>query len=270
MTQTFKFAIGSALAMALACQPAFAQAARKPAPAPVSAPRSGPIVPGVGVADLQAAMAKSNAYRVAQTNRQNTYRPTVDAAQARARQIDAQLKPLIDQFNADRAAKKPEAVLQGQLTQIQTIQAQGEAEIKTMLVPIELSEAYVREQIADKMGQAVNNVMSKRGITLLLGPDAVILASQNYDVTDAVVAELNVLCRRCKSFRHPAGCRGLSAKPRRSSKASRVRRLLRLRSQLGPRLLRHRVQPVRSLKAAKVNHQGGIDERTCGRRRHGL
>ena len=193
MTQTFKFAIGSALAMALACQPAFAQAARKPAPAPVSAPRSGPIVPGVGVADLQAAMAKSNAYRVAQTNRQNTYRPTVDAAQARARQIDAQLKPLIDQFNADRAAKKPEAVLQGQLTQIQTIQAQGEAEIKTMLVPIELSEAYVREQIADKMGQAVNNVMSKRGITLLLGPDAVILASQNYDVTDAVVAELNLL-----------------------------------------------------------------------------
>ena len=193
MTHTFKFAIGSALALALACQPAFAQAAKKPAPAAASAPRSGPIMPGVGVADLQAAMAKSNAYRVAQTNRQNTYRPTVDAAQARARQIDAQLKPLIDQFNADRAAKKPEAVLQGQLTQIQTIQAQGEAEIKTMLVPIELSEAYVREQIADKMGQAVNNVMSKRGITLLLGPDAVILASQNYDVTDAVVAELNVL-----------------------------------------------------------------------------
>ena len=193
MTNTFKFAIGPALALALASQPAFAQAAKKPAPAPVSAPRTGPIMPGVGVADLQAAMAKSNAYRVAQTNRQNTYRPTLDAAQARARQIDAQLKPLIDQFSADRAAKKPDAVLQGEYAQIQSMQAAGEAEIKTMLAPIELSEAYVREQIADKMGQAVNNVMSKRGITLLLGPDAVILASQNYDVTDAVVAELNLL-----------------------------------------------------------------------------
>lgn len=193
MTQTFKFAIGSALALALVGQPALAQAAKKPAAPAPTAQRAGPIVAGLGVADLQAAMAKSNAYRVAQQNRQNTYRPTLDAAQARARAIDAQLKPLIDQFNADRAAKKPDAVLQGEYAQIQSIQAAGEAEIKTMLAPIELSEAYVREQIADKMGQAVNNVMSKRGITLLLGPDAVILASQNYDVTDAVVAELNLL-----------------------------------------------------------------------------
>ena len=193
MTNSFKFAIGTALALALAGQPAFAQTARKPAAPAAGAVRAAPVLPGVGVADLQAAMAKSNAYRVAQQNRQNTYRPTLDAAQARARQVDAQLKPLIDQFNADRTAKKPEAVLQGEYAQIQSIQTAGEAEIKTMLAPIELSEAYVREQIADKMGQAVNNVMSKRGISLLLGPDAVILASQNYDVTDAVVAELNAL-----------------------------------------------------------------------------
>ena len=194
MTHTLKFALGSALALVLVSSPALAQAAKKaPVAAAPAGQRAGPIVPGVGVADLQAAMAKSNAYRVAQTNRQNTYRPTLDAAQARARAIDAQLKPMMDQFNADRAAKKPDAVLQAEYTQIQTIQANGEAEIKQMLAPIELSEAYVREQIADKMGQAVNNVMSKRGITLLLGPDAVILASQNYDVTDAVAAELNLL-----------------------------------------------------------------------------
>lgn len=193
MTKNLKFAGAAALAAALLAQPALAQAAKKPAAPAAAAPQRVTVVPGVAVADLQVAMGKSNAYRAAQQNRQSTYKPTLDAAQARARAIDVQLKPMIDQFNADRAAKKPEAVLQAEYTQIQTVQAQGEAEIKTMLAPIELSEAYVREQIADKMGQAVNNVMNKRGISLLLGPDAVILAAQNYDVTDAVVAELNAL-----------------------------------------------------------------------------
>lgn len=194
MTNLFKFALGSALAAALVAQPGLAQTARKPvlAPAAATAPR-GTAVAGVGVADLQAAVASTNAYRAAVQKRQVDYKPIYDAAQARLAQLETQLKPMADQFNADRAAKKPDSVLQVEYDQIQKAQAQGEADIKQILAPAQVSDEYVIEQITDKLPQAVQNVMGRRGLTLLLNPDAVILSAPAYDVTAALVAELNVL-----------------------------------------------------------------------------
>ena len=100
---------------------------------------------------------------------------------------------MADQFNADRTAKKPDAVLQTEYDAIQKMQAQGEADIKQILAPANLSDEYVVEQITDKLPQAVQNVMGRRGLTLLLNPDSVILSAQPYDVTAGLVAELNVL-----------------------------------------------------------------------------
>ena len=193
MTNIFKFALGSALAAALVAQPGLAQTARKPAVAAAPAGQRGTLAAGVGVADLQGAVANTNAYKAAVQQRQQAYKPVYDAAQARLTQLQTQLKPMADQFNADRSANKSETVLQGQYDAIQKMQAQGEAEIKQILAPANLSDEYVVEQITGKLPQAVQNVMGRRGITLLLNPDAVILSAQPYDVTGALVAELNVL-----------------------------------------------------------------------------
>ena len=193
MTNMFKFALGSALAAALVAQPGLAQTAKKPAVAPAAAAPRGTVVAGIGVADLQAAVASTNAYRAAVQKRQVDYKPIYDAAQARLAQLETQLKPLADQFNADRAAKKSDAVLQTGYEQIQRLQAQGEADIKQILAPSQLSDEYVIEQITEKLPQAVQNVMARRGLTLLLNPDAVILSAPAYDVTAALVGELNVL-----------------------------------------------------------------------------
>lgn len=191
MTKTLKLAGGFALALSLLAQPLTAQT-RPAAAAPAAAPRAA-IVPGVGVADLQAVVFSSNAYRVGMQNRQTEYKDVIAAAQTRARQIDDQLNKLIAQFNADRAAKKPEAQLQAQYNQIQKVKAEGEEEIKRMLLPVDLSEAYIIEQITDKLPQAVQNVLNKRGITLLLAPGAVYFNNPAYDVSAAIVQELNVL-----------------------------------------------------------------------------
>lgn len=195
MTNLLKFALGSAMAAALIAAPAAAQtAARKPAvAAPAVAASRGTVAAGIGVADMQAAVANTNAYRNATLQRQQAYKPVYDAAQNRLNQLQAQLKPMADQFNADRTAKKPDSVLQAEYNAIQTAQAQGEAEIKQILAPASLSDEYVVDQITEKLPQAVQNVMGKRGLTLLLNPDAVILSAQPYDVTAALVGELNVL-----------------------------------------------------------------------------
>lgn len=193
MTKILNTVAGLALALAMTAGAANAQAAKKPAaPAATAAPRAA-LLPGVGTADLEVAVANTNAYRAAQQQRQSVYKPTFDAAQARARQYDDQIKPLADQLNADITAKKPDAQLQTQAVAIQKLRNQGETEIKQMLAPIELSETYVLEQISDKLPQAVQNVLGRRGITLLLAPDSVLVAAPQYDLTPQIVAELNVL-----------------------------------------------------------------------------
>lgn len=198
MTKMLNTVAGLALALALTAGAANAQAAKKPAAAApaaggqAAAPRAS-LLPGVGTADLEVAVANTNAYRAAQQQRQSIYKPTFDAAQARAKQYDDQIKPLADQLQADVTAKKPDAQLQTQAIAIQKLRSQGEAEIKQMLSPIELSEAYVLEQISDKLPQAVQNVLGRRGISLLLAPDSVLVAAPQYDLTPAIVAELNVL-----------------------------------------------------------------------------
>ncbi len=190
MTKYFKTLCGTALVLALAT-PLAAQ--NKPAAAPAAPAAAGPIVPGLAVANLDAVIVNSNAYQVAQQQRPVTYKATVDAYNTRAQQLDAQLKVMIDKFNADRTAKKPEAVLQQQYGAIQQFEAQAKEELQRIRMPITMSEAYVIEQIAEKLDQAVQNAMTKRGITILLGPDAVIARTNAYELSPVIIAELNVL-----------------------------------------------------------------------------
>lgn len=194
MTKFFKTLCCTAMVLALAT-PLAAQKkpATAPAPAAAAPAASGPIVPGLAVANLDAVIVNSNAYQVAQQQRPVTYKATVDAYNARAAQLDAQLKTMIEKFNADRAAKKPDAILQQQYVEIQQFEARAKEELQQLRMPITLSEAYVVEQIAEKLDQAVQNAMSKRGVTILLGPDAVIARANAYELSPAIIAELNVL-----------------------------------------------------------------------------
>ncbi len=184
-----KILLKSVLATGLilaAAQPALAQT--RPAPAPPL----GPLAQGVAVASMEGAVANSDAYRAAGQQRPVTYKAVYDAAQARAVQLDAELKGLIDRFNADRAAKKPDAVLQQQYGAIQAKQEAAKEEVQGMMMPVAMSEAYVVEQIEAKLDEAVRAAMTKGRYSLLLQPQAVVLGP-GYDITPSVVAELNRL-----------------------------------------------------------------------------
>lgn len=182
MTKIFKTLCGTALALAIV-SPAVAQKA-----APTV---SGTAVAGIGVANLEAAVVNSNAFKVAAQQRQTTYKAVYDQAQARATQIDNELKVLVDKFNADKTAKKPDAVLQQDYVAIQQRQERGKQELQQVLMPVALSEAYVNEQITDKLDAAVTAAMAKRGVTILLQPDAIIARANGYEMTPAIIAELN-------------------------------------------------------------------------------
>jgi len=200
MNTRFKPLIGAAMVLALVAQPAYAKSKKQKeaeaaaAAAPAAPGPSSNIVQGIAVANLEAAVANTDAYRLASQQRPVTYKANFDNAKARGSALDAQLKPLIDKFNADRAAAKPNVpALQQQAQAIQQLQEKGKEEIQQILMPPALSEAYVREQIEDKLDAAVQKAMEKHRVSLLLQPGTVIARANAYELTDEIVTELNVL-----------------------------------------------------------------------------
>ena len=183
---------------ALSAQPASAEKKDKDNKnaAPAAAAPASNVVQGIAVANLQAAIANTDAFRVAQQQRPVTYKPQIDQAQARGNALEAQIKPMIDRFNAARQGTMTPALqtqLQTQARAIQELQEKGKQEIQQILLPAALSEAFVNEQIEDKLDQAVQKAMEKSRVSLLLQPNAVLARANAYDLTDEIVAELNAL-----------------------------------------------------------------------------
>ncbi len=184
MTNIFKSAVFAGLMLSASAVPALAQAASGTT-----------IVPGIGVASLEAIVANANAFRTAQQQRPTTYKAQFDAAEARRKQIADQMKPMIDRFNAARTAAKPDqAALQQQAAVLQQMEQSGQQELQKILEPAALSEAYVQEQLDEKLDQAVKAAMTKKKVSLLLNPQAILAVNNNaYNLNQDILNELNVL-----------------------------------------------------------------------------
>lgn len=179
----FKTAIVAGLMLgAAAGQPAIAQS-------------SGHVVQGLAIATLDAVVVNSNAYKTADQQRKVTYKAQIEQAEQRRNQLQAQLKPLVDKFNADRQAANPnQQALAQQAQRIQQLQQSGQEELQRILEPVAMSSAYVQEQIDDKLNDAVKAAMRKKNISILLSPDAVLAVNDSaYNLNQDILAELNAL-----------------------------------------------------------------------------
>ncbi len=177
----------SALMLAGFAQPALA----KPAAAAPAVASGG--VNGIAVANPEAILVNTNAYKTAQAQRPVTYKPQIDQYNARGQQIEAQLRPLGEKFIKDRdTAGFPPATLQQEYAAIQQVRESAKAELAKIMEPVQLSEAYVQEQINDKFLTAAQAAMSKAGVTLLINPQNVVWASNAYNLNQQILDELNV------------------------------------------------------------------------------
>ena len=182
MKTAFKPAIAAALAAAalaapLASTPAMAQAAQR-----------------VGIVNIPAVIVNSAAYKTAATQRQTTYAAQIQQAEQRRATAAAQLQPLITAFNAARSQPNADqAALQQQAAQIQQLNQQAQAEMAQILQPVQLSQAYVEEQINDKLQAALENAARTKGVTLVINPEVVLFADASHNLNEAVLAQLNTL-----------------------------------------------------------------------------
>jgi len=181
---TVKSAIVAGLMMGtVVAQPAMAQSS------------GGTVVPGLAVANIDAIIANTAAFKAAEQQRPVTYKAQVDQAESRRQQLQAQLKPLVDKFNADsRAANPNQQSLAQQAQQIQRLQQTGQDELNQIMKPVVYSQAYVQEQIENQLEAAIKKAMVKRKVTLVLNPDSIVAVNDNaYNLNQDILNELNVL-----------------------------------------------------------------------------
>lgn len=184
MTKLLKPALAAALAAAALASPA--------AIAPAAAQQVG----GIGIANPQAVVVNSNAFRTAQQQRPVTYKAQIDQANARRQAIAAQLQPMYQKLQADSQAANAaqnQASLQQQAASIQQIEQNGQRELNQILAPVQLSQAYVEEQITDQLATAIQNAATKKNVTLVLSSDTVLYGAAPYNLNPDILAELNTL-----------------------------------------------------------------------------
>ena len=151
-------------------------------------------VAGIAVADPEAAVANSKAWAGARAQIQTTYKAQIDQADARSKAIQAELQPLVTQFQAaQRAPGASDASLRPQYTAIQNRQQAGEAEIARITQPASRAQQYAIEQISAKLPDAVQAAVRAKNVSLLLRPQSALFMQPTADITPAITTQLDAL-----------------------------------------------------------------------------
>ena len=174
-------------------------------PAVIAVPAAAQSKAGIAMANYEAAVVKSQAYQTAVGQMKVTYKADIDASNARAAAIQTEMKPLVDAYNA--VAQQPGATAATVQPQAQALQAKrnsAQQEMKVLQQRVNLATAYVEEQVASKLNEAIKATMKAKKIDLVLQPQAVVAREPHVDITDAIVLELNKLVP-VASITPPAG-----------------------------------------------------------------
>lgn len=148
--------------------------------------------PSIGVVNVQLAAERSNAYTTAMQQIQTTYAAQIQQANQRRTAIQTELAPQVQAFQQAQAAANPnQQQLAQQYQAIQQRQQAGQREIAQIIQPAALAQAYVEEQIGAQIEAAIDRVMTRRRLTIILRPEATVKASPTVDVTQDVTTELN-------------------------------------------------------------------------------
>ncbi|HEX7858570.1 MAG TPA: OmpH family outer membrane protein [Sphingobium sp.] len=163
---------------------------------------------GVAVVDVDRAVATSNAYSVARTQMETTYKAQIDQFNARKTTLETDLKTKRDALDAGlkAAGGKPTPALQAQYEGLQTSQQNAQAELQRIGQPIATAQAYVEEQISAKLTDALKNAMNAAKVDLVLKPEATVSFQPTVDITAQVKQQLDTLIPSA-SITPPAGWR---------------------------------------------------------------
>ena len=144
-------------------------------------------VNGIATADTSVAVAGTQALQTGFQQISTQYeaqRQSLEQTQQQRQQIVQQLDTNQDgQLSETEANAAPQATV----TQVQQLDQQ----IAQIQAPIQRARVFVVSQVAQQYAAAVQQVISDRGIQLMIAPEALVYAPETADVTQSVTQALN-------------------------------------------------------------------------------
>jgi Skp family chaperone for outer membrane proteins len=150
-------------------------------------------IPGavIAVVDLDRVTMQCNACKTAQASLQSQLTALQNRQKALAGPLETEGKAIqaaVDALNG----KEPDAALKTRAQAWETRRAQAAQEIARQQQQLQANSQYVNKQVMEKLGPIYQQVMQRRGANVLVSSDATLATSTSVDVSNDVIAALNV------------------------------------------------------------------------------
>ena len=144
----------------------------------------------VAVVDLDRVTRECNACKTALTALQGQLSGLRARQTALGTPLEAEQKAIQAAIAALNGAQ-PDAALANRIKAFQTRQQQGTQELSGREQQIQRNQAYIQQQIADKLAPIYQQVMQRRGANVMVERGAILAAASSVDVTTDVLTALN-------------------------------------------------------------------------------
>ena len=134
-------------------------------------------------AECTACKTAAAALRTQLTSYQNREKSLAGPIETEGKSIQAAINAL--------AGKAPDAALQARVKAFQARQQTAAQTLQREQQQIERNQAYIRQQIAAKLGPVYQQVMQRRGANVMLETGSTLATASSIDVTADVLAGLN-------------------------------------------------------------------------------
>jgi Skp family chaperone for outer membrane proteins len=158
----------------------------------VPATASAQAIPGavVAVVDLDRITADCNACKTARAALKSQATAEENREKSLAAPLQTEQKSIQAAVDALKGAE-PDAALQARVKAFQTKAQQAQDTVSAGRAQLQANQAYIQKQISDKIGPVYQQVMTKRGINMMLEVGSTLAAATALDVTNDVLAGLN-------------------------------------------------------------------------------
>jgi outer membrane protein len=145
----------------------------------------------VAVVDLERVTGECTACKTAGAALRSQATSLQSRQQALAGPLETEQKSIQAAIDALPQGKEPDAALQARVKAWQTKREQGAQEIARSEQQIQRNQAYINQQVRDKLGPIYQQVMQRRGANIMVETGSTLAASTAVDVTTDVLAALN-------------------------------------------------------------------------------
>lgn len=145
----------------------------------------------VAVVDLEKVTSQCNACKTATAALRSQASALQSRQQALVAPLQTEQKSIQSAIDALPQGKEPDAALKQRAAAFQTKYQQAQEEVARGEQQLQRNQAYINQQVRDKLGPIYSQVMQRRGANIMVETGTTLATATSVDVTNDVLAALN-------------------------------------------------------------------------------